>query len=103
VRPILLSSLTTVLGLFPTAYGIGGNDPFLKPMALSMAWGLAFGTLITLFATPVLYNIFEDIRMFFFRKRESAPPQATIPVFEIESGDPTATGAGPAPRRGRKR
>ncbi|MCU0843776.1 MAG: efflux RND transporter permease subunit [Spirochaetes bacterium] len=103
VRPILLSSLTTVLGLFPTAYGIGGNDPFLKPMALSMAWGLAFGTLITLFATPVLYNIFEDIRMFFFGKRESAPPQATIPVFEIESGAPPAAGAGPAPRRGRKR
>ncbi len=86
VRPILLSSLTTVLGLLPTAYGIGGNDPFLKPMALSMAWGLAFGTLITLFATPVLYNIFEDIRGLVLGGRTSAA--ASIPVFEIESDTP---------------
>ncbi|MBP7603025.1 MAG: efflux RND transporter permease subunit [Spirochaetes bacterium] len=86
VRPILLSSLTTVLGLLPTAYGIGGNDPFLKPMALSMAWGLAFGTLITLFATPVLYNIFEDIRGIVSGRRPAAT--ASIPVFEIESDTP---------------
>lgn len=86
VRPILLSSLTTVLGLLPTAYGIGGNDPFLKPMALSMAWGLAFGTLITLFATPVLYNIFEDIRRIVSGRRPAAT--ASIPVFEIESDTP---------------
>lgn len=72
MRPILLSSITTVLGLLPTAYGIGGNDPFLKPMALSMGWGLALGTVITLFITPVLYNVFADIRARFFKK--PAPP-----------------------------
>jgi len=67
MRPILLSSITTVLGLLPTAYGIGGNDPFLKPMALSMGWGLALGTVITLFITPVLYNVFADIRSRLFK------------------------------------
>lgn len=100
VRPILLSSLTTVLGLLPTAYGIGGNDPFLKPMALSMAWGLAFGTLITLFATPVLYNIFEDIRGLVLGRREAAT--ASIPVFEIESTTPPPK-AGDTGRRRKKR
>lgn len=68
MRPILLSSFTTVLGLIPTAYGIGGNDPFLKPMALSMGWGLALGTIITLFITPVLYNVFDDLRRLILRK-----------------------------------
>jgi multidrug efflux pump subunit AcrB len=103
VRPILLSSLTTVLGLLPTAYGIGGNDPFLKPMALSMAWGLAFGTLITLFATPVLYNIFEDIRGLFSGKREPVASSAVIPVFEIEDDEPPKKDRKSAPGRGRKR
>jgi multidrug efflux pump subunit AcrB len=70
LRPIILSSITTVFGLLPTAYGIGGYDPFLVPMALSMAWGLAFGTLITLFATPVLYNIFEDIKSLIFSREK---------------------------------
>ncbi|MDA3900744.1 MAG: efflux RND transporter permease subunit [Spirochaetes bacterium] len=58
LRPILLTTITTIVGLIPTAYGLGGSDPFLVPMAVAMAYGLMFGTTITLFATPVIYNIF---------------------------------------------
>jgi multidrug efflux pump subunit AcrB len=72
LRPIFLTTITTFFGLIPTAYGIGGNDPFLKPMAISMSWGLAFGTLVTLFGTPVLYNILNDIRKLFFKERMEA-------------------------------
>ena len=67
LRPIFLTTVTTFFGLIPTAYGIGGDDPFLKPMAISMSWGLAFGSFITLFATPILYNIFSDIRRKLFK------------------------------------
>lgn len=65
LRPIFLTTITTFFGLIPTAYGIGGNDTFLKPMALSMSWGLIFGTMITLFVTPVVYYIFSDARAIF--------------------------------------
>lgn len=75
LRPIMLSSLTTIFGLLPTAYGLGGLDPFLVPMALSMMWGLAFGTLITLFATPVLYNILTDFRYRFIGPDRFAEPE----------------------------
>ncbi len=68
LRPVYLTTITTFSGLIPTAYGLGGYDPFLKPMAISMSWGLAFGTLITLFATPILYNIFADARRKIFRR-----------------------------------
>lgn len=64
LRPIILTTLTTVLGLLPTAYGIGGLDEFLIPMAVAMSFGLLFGTFITLFFTPVLYNSFYSIRYF---------------------------------------
>ncbi len=67
LRPVYLTTITTFFGLIPTAYGLGGYDPFLKPMAISMSWGLAFGTLITLFATPILYNIFADARRMIFQ------------------------------------
>ncbi len=88
LRPIFLTSVTTFFGLIPTAYGIGGYDPFLVPMALSLSWGLAFGTLITLFGTPVLYNIFADVRKFLFHKtgeqlRTEFPP-STIEEIETE-------------------
>ena len=46
LRPIILTSITTVAGLLPMAYGIGGSDPFSAPMALAMGYGI-------LFATPV--------------------------------------------------
>jgi multidrug efflux pump subunit AcrB len=61
LRPVILTTVTTVLGILPTAYGIGGADPFLMPMALAIGWGLAFATSLTLILIPVLYKIVYDI------------------------------------------
>ncbi len=72
LRAVFLTTITTFLGLVPVAYGWGGSDPFLKPMAIAMSWGLIFGTLITLFVTPILYNIFADIRKLFTKKDQLA-------------------------------
>jgi len=52
LRAVLLTATTTVVGLLPTAYGWGGSDPFVAPMALALSWGLIFATLITLIAIP---------------------------------------------------
>ena len=41
LRAVLVTSLTTISGLVPTAYGIGGSDAMLVPMTLAMAWGAA--------------------------------------------------------------
>ena len=49
----MLTTVTTVIGLFPTAYGIGGNEEFLQPMVLALAWGLVFGSILTLCLFPV--------------------------------------------------
>ncbi len=72
LRPVFLTTITTFFGLLPTAYGIGGNDPFLKPMAISMSWGLVFGTIVTLFGTPVLFGILSEIRGIFMKDRLEA-------------------------------
>jgi len=90
LRAIYLTTVTTFFGLIPTAYGIGGFDPFLVPMAISLSWGLAFGTFITLFATPLLYAAFADLRMIFFRKYQEVlkPEKApTIEQIEVEIED----------------
>lgn len=52
LRAVVLTAATTVVGLLPTAYGWGGMDPFVAPMALALSWGLAFATLITLIVIP---------------------------------------------------
>lgn len=62
LRAVMVTSITTVAGLMPTAYGIGGYDPILVPMTLALAWGLAAGTGLTLLWVPCGYQILEDIR-----------------------------------------
>ncbi len=62
LRPILLTSLTTVAGLFPTAYGIAGSNQFVAPMVVAMAWGVLFGTFVSLMLLPALYAVEQDIR-----------------------------------------
>ena len=55
LRAVLLTTLTTVAGLFPTAYGVAGFDAMLTEMMLAMGWGLIFGTIITLVLVPSVY------------------------------------------------
>ncbi len=62
LRAVLLTTITTVVGLLPTAYGWGGFDPFVAPMALALSWGLIFSTGITLLSIPAAFGIGMDIR-----------------------------------------
>ena len=57
LRAVILTASTTVVGLLPTAYGWGGMDPFVSPMALSLSWGLIFATFVTLITLPALMAI----------------------------------------------
>ena len=59
-RPILITNLTTLGGLFPTAYGIAGFEPLLMPMTLSLFWGLITATLLTLVWIPCGILVMED-------------------------------------------
>jgi len=61
LRAVLLTATTTVVGLLPTAYGWGGMDPFVAPMALALSWGLIFATAITLITIPATLEVARDI------------------------------------------
>jgi multidrug efflux pump subunit AcrB len=62
VRPVLLTSLTTIAGLLPTALGLGGKSVIWGPMAGTVIFGLIFSTLTALFLIPCFYGIFYDRR-----------------------------------------
>ncbi len=64
LRAVLLTAATTVVGLLPTAYGWGGLDPFVSPMALSLSSGLMFATIVTLFTIPAALAAGHDVRAF---------------------------------------
>jgi len=62
LRAIILTTITTVAGLFPTAYGFGGFDSMLSEMMLAMGWGLIIGMFITLFLVPCLYSFYAQFK-----------------------------------------
>ncbi len=65
LRPIILTTGTTVLGLFPSIYGIGEKNHSTAPLALAFGYGLIFATVITLILVPCFYHIAEDIKVRF--------------------------------------
>lgn len=60
-RAIFLTTLTTLAGVFPMAYAIGGESGFTQPLAFALGWGISASTLLTLFALPALLEVREDI------------------------------------------
>ncbi len=62
-RPILLTSITTVLGLYPLILETSFQAQFLVPMAISVAWGVLIGTMIILLFFPVLILYFNQVRV----------------------------------------
>ncbi len=68
LRAIIMTSLTTVAGLLPLAYGLGGNDPYMSPMALALGWGIFLATPLTLILVPCMYMIASDAGRILRRK-----------------------------------
>ncbi|MEX0747107.1 MAG: efflux RND transporter permease subunit, partial [Rhodothermales bacterium] len=65
LRPILMTALTTILGLVPLCIGttqIGGDGPPYYPMARAIVGGLAFSTVVTLVMLPTIYVMLDDLR-----------------------------------------
>jgi multidrug efflux pump subunit AcrB len=60
-RPILLTSITTFVGLLPLMLRDTPETAFIVPMAISLAWGVLFATAVTLFLVPCLYLALEDL------------------------------------------
>ena len=58
LRPVIMTSLTTVLGMIPMATGTGEGSEMWRPMGMTVAWGLSISTLITLIIVPVVYTVF---------------------------------------------
>lgn len=61
IRPVLMTALTTILGLTPLSLGIGEGAEIMQPMAISVIGGLVSSTFLTLFIIPIVYSFFDRI------------------------------------------
>jgi multidrug efflux pump subunit AcrB len=69
-RAIILTSLTTFMGLMPIVFERSLQAQVVIPMAISLAFGILFATVITLLLIPALYMILDDFKQLFKRRQE---------------------------------
>ena len=79
LRPIIITKLTTILGLLPMAIGIGEGAEIRKPMAITVIGGVAVASFFTLLVIPVVYSLLD-------RKRFAATAAGAMPRVATESG-----------------
>ena len=60
LRPILMTTMTTVFGMIPMALGLGEGSEFYRGMAITVIFGLAFSTILTLVLIPILYSVVDS-------------------------------------------
>lgn len=74
VRPVLMTTLTTILALLPMALGMSeGASEMMSDMGITMMSGMTISTAITLLFTPVYYSVIDDLSHIFQRRKKSAP------------------------------
>ncbi len=79
LRPIVITKLTTILGLLPMAIGLGEGAEIRKPMAITVIGGVAVASFFTLLVIPVVYSLLD-------RKRFQPTGASTMPRVATESG-----------------
>ena len=77
IRPILLTSITTILGISPLIFFATGSTAFLSPTAVSLGFGLLVSTALTLVALPCFYLIADDLRRWARSKYSPTPKLST--------------------------
>jgi multidrug efflux pump subunit AcrB len=81
LRPILMTTVTTILGLFPLALGIGEGSEFLQPLGIVVFSGMAIATLLTLFIIPCFYVMLHD----FFHWNRGKQLSASTPKMLVKT------------------
>lgn len=67
LRPIMLTTLTTLVGLVPMSYGIMGSEPSIQPMGVALVWGLTVATCVTLILLPCIYYCIDALAIRVYR------------------------------------
>jgi multidrug efflux pump len=86
LRPILMTSFTTIFGVLAIAAGLGAGGEARRPLGVAVVGGLFFSTFLTLFLVPVAYSLLAHLT-----RSEATAGEDALPPF---AGEPSAAGAG---------
>jgi len=79
-RPIMMTTVSAIVGTLPIAIGIGTSAASRRPLGIAVVGGLAFSQIVTLFVTPVFYTYFDELQAWLGRRAKTAIADAPHPV-----------------------
>jgi multidrug efflux pump subunit AcrB len=82
LRPILMTSVATVMGALPIALGLGAGSLSRRPLGYAIVGGMLFSTLLTLYVVPAVYVIFDGLQA--RMRRRSGVPHGSLASAEAE-------------------
>ena len=74
IRPVMMTTLTTVLAMIPMAAAMGDTTEMMSDMGITMMSGMIVSTIVTLLFTPVYYSVIDDLPRRLRRRKKSPPP-----------------------------
>src|SRR5512146_2098057 len=79
-RPIMMTTVSAIVGTLPIAIGIGTSAASRRPLGIAVVGGLAFSQIVTLYVTPVFYSYFDQIQAWLGRRARQAVQVEPVPV-----------------------
>ena len=79
-RPIMMTTVSAIVGTLPIAIGIGTSAASRRPLGIAVVGGLAFSQIVTLYVTPVFYSYFDQIQAWLGRRARQAVHVEPVPV-----------------------
>jgi predicted RND superfamily exporter protein len=79
-----MTTITTVLGIFPLALGLGEGSEFLQPLGIVVFSGLSLATVLTLFIIPCFYTLLHDPRWTRWAKKQTQRGRASLAVERVQ-------------------
>ena len=78
IRPVMMTTLTTILALVPMALGMSGAAEMMADMGVTMISGMVVSTIITLLFTPVYYSVIDSVSHIFHRRKRESKTSAPV-------------------------
>lgn len=82
LRPILMTSISTIFGVLPIAFGLGAGSMSRRPLGMAVVGGMITSTFLTLFVVPVVYSLLDDLRVKAATRKKASPVSSTGAVPE---------------------
>ena len=77
-RPIMMTTVSAIVGTLPIAIGVGTSAASRRPLGVAVVGGLAFSQIVTLYVTPVFYSYFDELQAWLGRRARSAVSSVSV-------------------------